>query len=101
MAVIAGADTNTSARMVVVNQSTTVNRKLATISPTAIVTATAIIKAATATAVRLSDVTTSRTAIPAIKPNKRTASGRISAITATVAIGVTMAAPSVNANKPT
>ncbi len=60
VAVMPGAETYTSPHRVCPSQSTTVVRKLPTISPTPMVTETATMSAAMATAVRLSDAVTLR-----------------------------------------
>ncbi len=62
--------------------------------PTPTVTETAIIRAATATAVRLSEATTPRLAIRPRLPKSRPNGGRISRMRTTVAPGVSRAKPS-------
>ncbi len=75
------------------SQLTTVCRKLPTIIPTPMATLTATISAATATAVRESVAVTSRAAMLPSRPKTRPSTGRARRIMATVASGVSSAAP--------
>ena len=100
MAVRLGAETYRSPQSVWPSQVTTVLRKLPTISPTPMVTETATISAATATAVRLNAPVTLRGAIRPSVPKIACAGAATRRETISVKIGASNAKPIVRKKMP-